>query len=486
MSIGAEHPERVMMLAISPHEASHTPPLSERTWRNILAAVQQTVPGAVELQHGWCAMRARGPSRYYGSEVEAAQAVLRQATTAGAVAAIVAVASGRFVAHQAALAAEGDTAVNIPAARVRIVASEHTAAFLAALPIERAVGDELALALTRLGVCTLGAFAALPEDAVLQRFGRAAAIAHRRARGLGEFQANEVPDARPVHELHTDQAFEPAIEDADTLAFACRAPADRFAQVLNAQGLVCTELLLGFTDDTGRQHERHWSHPSHFTPPDLVNRVRWQAAELPRDPDRGGAGVAEVRFTPVHTARASEHEPGLWNTAPNERVHHQLTRVQHLVGHHGVGTGVLLGGRLSADRQALMPWGSTALPVSEAAARPRDGPWPGSLTGTLPNTVFAAPITLSVLGSTGTELGIDDDELLSDTPAMLCIDSQPPQQILAWSAPWPLRERWWAASQQGHNRPPIIFRLQVLLDDGEAWLLRFEPGKGWCAEARYS
>lgn len=500
---GEDRPERVMVLRMPACEADPSGAFlagsrGERLWHEAIAAVRGAVPGAVELSPGRCAMRARGPVRYYGGEQPAARAVLDRLIGIDLIgvdpgeqggSAVVGVASGRFAAELAAVALEGDPGVLVPAPGVRIVETGSTAAFLDPLPVACAVDEDLAETLEGLGVRTLGAFAALPESAVVQRFGGSALAPHRRARGLGEPRAAELPPPLLVRDLSVAFELEPPLEAVDRLAFACAPHAERFANGLQGQGLVCTELRIELLDDDAGAHERHWSHPSSFTASDVVNRVRWQAASLPRAsaPDSGerdGIGIAAVRIVPECTALAADHEPGLWSNAPDERVHHQLTRVQSLLGHEGVGTGMLVGGRLGAERQLLVPWGTAAAAPGADGPRPRDGPWPGSLAGAQPNTLFEIPLRAELLDAQGGGVDVDDDELLGADPAWLCIETArygARRGVRAWSAPWPLRTHWWRSARLGPR-----YRLQVLLDDGEAWLLLHDPEHGWQAEGRYA
>lgn len=463
-----------------------------RAFAPVLAAIEQTIPGVELLRPGLCAMRARGPARYYGGEEAAAATLTALATELGFPEARVGIASGRFAAEHAARASTADPEVVAPSPRVRIIPAESTVAFLSHLPVARAASPELAEVLTRLGIRTLGALAALPEDAVRQRFSAAGVAAHRRARGLGAAHAAEVHPHTPDRDLARTVDFEPPLDGADQLAFACSTHAEAFIQQCIELGLVCTELRIELTDDIGTRHERVWAHPSHFTAADVVNRVRWQAGALPRVPERGGSGIARVLLTPVRTARAAQHEPGLWNSAPDERVHHHLSRVQSLVGHDGVGTGEILGGRLSAERQRLVPWGtrSATAPASRTQPRVRDGPWPGRLTGAAPDTVFSVAPSAELLDHAGVTVHPDSEDLLTADPARLSIEGLLRfTEVAAWSAPWPLRERWWRSGTTCH-------RLQVVLSDGDAWLLRYEanaappdtsPTTGrWVAEARYT
>ncbi|MGK0714516.1 DNA polymerase Y family protein [Leucobacter sp. W1153] len=451
----------------------HDPEVDARRFAPVLAAIEQTIPGVEPLRPGLCAMRARGPARYFGSEEAAAAALIARLVEVGFPESRVGVASGRFAAEQATRAHDTDPGVESPLPGVRIVRTEHTAAFLGPLSIARATSPDFADTLTRLGIRTLGALAALPEDAVRQRFGSAGVVAHRRARGLGAAHAAEVRPRDPEIELSIDCAFEPPLDGADQLAFACSGAAEVFTRRLIEHGLVCTELGVELTDDIGLRYERTWAHPSHFTAVDVINRVRWQSATVPRDPDRGGSGIAEVRLTPIRTAHAAKHEPGLWNTAPDERVHHHLSRVQSLVGHEGVGTGELTGGRLTAERQRLVPWGTRAETrrAPRSRIRLRDGPWPGRITGALPNTIFTQEVGAELHDDAGVVVQPTNDDVLASNPSRLSVGGKLlPAAVHAWSAPWPLHERWWAGGRAG-------YRLQVLLEDGDAWLLRYEHGE---------
>lgn len=449
-----------------------------RSWEELLTAVEHLVPGVEPIRQGWCAMRARGPARYYGGEAAAAAALISCATGHGVAVTRVGIARGRFPAEQAARAAEGDPGVVSPAPGVRIVDDELTTQFLAPLPISRAANEGLTDVLVSLGIRTLGAFAALPESAVRERFGSLGVATHRRARGQTAAHAPEIRPREPARDLAAGLAFEPPIDGADQLAFACSATAEALVRNLEDHGLVCTELRVELIDDVGIRHERQWAHPTRFTAADAVNRVRWQAGAMPRDPERGGAGIVELRLTPARTARAADHEPGLWSTAPDERVHHHLSRVQSLLGHEGVGTGELLGGRTTADRQRLVPWGTTL-----ALQRPRAGPWPGRLTGPTPSAVFTHPRRAILLDRGGAVIGIDGEQLLSAEPVRFGVDGTAlAAEVCGWSSPWPIRERWW----REHGDRSTQFRLQLLLDDGDAWLLRYDSTRGWLAEAHYA
>lgn len=468
-----EAQSRCPALSIHPHD----PEIDERRFRPVLAALERLIPGVEPRRPGLSAMRARGPARYYGGEEPAATALLRLAAELGLPDARIGIADGLFAAEQAARAAPMDPGVLAPAAGIRIVPAGGSAAFLGPLPVARAAGPEFAAVLHGLGIRTMGALAALPEDAVRQRFGAEGVAAHRRAIAAGPGHGAEVRPRAPVRELAVSLDFEPPIDTADQLAFACMTLTERFIAGIAEERLVCTALRVELTDDIGVRHEREWAHPHRFTAADALARVRWQASSITRDTERGGAGIARVRITPTHTDRAARHEPGLWSTEPDERVHHHLSRAQSRLGHTGVGTMELTGGRLLADRQRFAPWG-TGRTGRRRARDSAAGPWPGAVPGPQPSLVFPEAIPAELVDEAGEPIGIDADDMLTGRPSRLRVAAKTFEDPVGdWSLPWAVRERWW----QG---VPARFRLQLQLARGDAWLLYHENG-GWFAEGRY-
>lgn len=448
------------------HVQAHEPEVDERRFAEVLLAIEQLIPDAAALRPGLAALRARGPARFYGSEELAGSALIALAEELGLPETRVGIAPGRFAAEQAARATPDTPGVLVPARGVRRVPSSATAEFLSTLPVARATGSELAEVMLGLGITTLGALAALPEDAVRQRFGAAGVSAHRRASGSEEpigITRRRLP--LPARELSVCADLEPPLDGADRLAFTCSVHAESFIDGLTEHRLVCTELRIELTDDLGRQHERNWAHPTHFTAADVVNRLRWQVASLPSDAERSGAGIARVRLVPRGSETASSHEAGLWNAAPDARVHHHLSRVQSLLGHEAVGTAELTGGRRLAERQRFVPWGTRP----ERKGTSHEGAWPGHLRAVAPNLVFSEPLPVEFTDATGATVRIDADDLLLAPPQSLRLaHARRAEQIVAWSPPWPLRERWWAGE-------PSRFRIQVLLEDGHAWVLIGRP-----------
>jgi protein ImuB len=438
------------------------PGADARRFEPVLLALEAGIPTVQVVRPGVVVIRAQGPARYFGGEEAAADAVLGLLTTAGVPEACVGIADGPFAAEQAARSCA-------PGSRIRVVPQGGSSAFLAPMPVALAGLPELTAVLAKLGIRTLGAFAALDADQVRDRFGSPGAAAHRIAAGLDPRRM--IPRSKPADRDATVE-FEPPLDRVDQIAFALKRTAEGFIAALQADLLVCTGLTVEVLAEDGGRHRRTWLHPRSFTPLDVIDRVRWQL----QGAESGlGAAISAVRLSPANVDAAANHEQGLWGGGPDERIHHALSRVQSMLGHEAVLTATIGGGRLVADRRVLAPWGERAVPQRAA-----DRPWPGSLPGFSPASVFGDRPAVQLLDPAGATVTVDERGMPSGPPAVFSGPGAAARMpVTAWAGPWPVLERWWdtAAARSVH-------RMQVAVGDGSAWLLCLEDG-AWWAEARY-
>ncbi|MGN6272923.1 MAG: DNA polymerase Y family protein [Protaetiibacter sp.] len=444
------------------------PAIAVRSFEPVLAALEQALPGWHPLSPGTAAIRARGPARYYGGELAAARTVVGLAASHGASGARAGVADGLFAAELAARSGADGAGVTDA---VRIVPAGETSAFLAPLPVSTLGDPELASLLPRLGIRTLGDFTGLAEQDVAARFGPLGARLHALAGGRDPRPATP---RIPPRDIDAIVDFEPAVERVDEVAFGVRAACDDFVRARLGERLVCTALRVELVGERGEVDERVWLHPRSFSPAEVVDRVRWQlqATEALRSP------VVRVRVSPEAVDPVHAHEAGLWGTGPDERVHSVLSRVQGMVGHRGVLTPQLAGGRRPADRQTLVPWGDRAGGAGPAS-RERTRPWPGALPDPPPATVYEMPRPLHVEDARGRPVTIDERGRVSAAPAVIVSQTGTRRDLTAWAGPWPLEERWWDPSTAR-----AAHRVQAVDASGSAWLL-VRDAEGWWAEGRY-
>ncbi|MET0414739.1 MAG: DNA polymerase Y family protein [Actinoplanes sp.] len=336
----------------------HDPGRDARAFEPVVAAVEEVAVGVEVIRPGACALAARGPARYFGGEEAAAERIVEQVAEACAVESQVGVADGVFAAGLAARAG-------------RLIAPGETPAFLAGVPVAALDRPELVDLLKRLGIKTLGEFAALPPGDVLTRFGFDGALAHRLAAGH---------DHRPLAvrrlppDLDVSDTYDEPLVRVDVAAFAGRVLAERLHERLAGHGLACTRLGIEAVTADGQELHRVWRHDGTLTSAAIAERVRWQldgwlTGARRGAPARPTAGLVRLRLIPDGVLVHLGLQPGLWGDAGAERdrAHRAFSRVQGLLGPEAVVTPVLGGGRSADDQVRLVPWGDEREPRRPAA-----------------------------------------------------------------------------------------------------------------------
>jgi protein ImuB len=431
-----------------------------RAFESVVATVEGIAPGVDMVRPGVCALHARGPSSYFGGEAAAAEHIIEEIAQATGIEAQVGIAEGVFAAGLAAR--EG-----------RIVPVGATPRFLAGFDIAAVGRDPLVDLLRRLGVRTLGDFAALPAADVLSRFGFDGALAHRLAAGGDE---RPLAVRQPPADLDVEQVFEEPLDRVDAAAFAARALAERLHERLAGHGLACTRLGIEALTERGEELHRTWRHDGLLTVGAIADRVRWQLdGWIGHRHARPTGGIRRLRLIPDGVLEHAGLQLGLWGDtgAERDRAHRAMVRVQGMLGPEAVVTAVVGGGRDPAEQVHLVPWGDERLPF-----RPADQPWPGRLPSPSPATVLIEPTPVEVNDADGIAVGVTARLAITGSPAVL-VQDRTAVEITSWAGPWPVEERWWAPAEAVRKA-----RFQVCLADGRALLLRVSDG-AWAVEAIY-
>ena len=471
-----------------------------RAFEPVLAALEELAPRLEVAEPGRCLVPTLGPSRYHGGDRALADLALRAITSA--LAASPDGIGGDGTGHEGPTPMFGVGIADGPRASV-LVADEalrrtvvegrstpivvgrgSTAAFLSTLPVRRleVLGREagdLVDVLRRLGLRTLGRFAALPAPDVLARFGALGADLHRLACG----QERLPPDvaAAPV-DLRVSVALDPPVDQVDRAAFASKALADSLHHELASRGLACTRVLVVAETEVGDRIERLWRADGALSAAAIGQRVRWQLEGwlgTGRSRSRCTGGITRLELVPDEVRPDTGLQLGFWggSSEAGERALRALARVQALVGSEGVLVPEWQGGRAPGEQYRLVPLDAVDL---SARTEPGPEPWPGALPAPSPAVVWPRPRTVEVLDAAGARVAVSGRGHISAPPARVSFGSGEPHAVRAWAGPWCVDERWWDAL--GHRRRA---RLQVVLDaDGTAHLLTLEDGRWWL-EATY-
>jgi protein ImuB len=483
-----------------------------RFWEPAVAAVEAFAPGAEVLQPGQLALGARGPSRYFGGDQALAAKVAATIETVVASQASwasqpsgdswagccrVGVADGLFTAGLAARQASGGEPLVVPKGRSPQFLAPISVRVLALPGLGSPAdgvnsGDLAGLAdlLVRLGLKTLGDFAALPAPSVLGRFGTEGLLAHRLARGLGE---RPVRARLPPPDWVVYAELDPPADQLQAAAFVGRALAEELHSRLSGTGLVCTRLAIEVETEYGTTLRRSWRHDGALSAAAIGERVRWQLEgwALTDDVGAGGSlgrgtrtseaasagGIIKLTLIPEEVRPDVGRQLGFWghDAAAGARAARALARVQGLLGPEGALTGVLQGGRDYTEQVLFVPWGE---PRAATGAKGEAPPWPGHLPGLAPAVVHHPSLPAQVMDEQGETISVGSRGTASARPAQLVVGKGQPQAISAWAGPWPLEERWWDGG--GRRRA----RFQVCTVDGAAYLLTRERRRWW-VEAIY-
>jgi protein ImuB len=494
---GAGQPARIMVVSCPELRGAEPGPETARRHERVIAVVTGFCPNVEVVEPGVCAFGARGPARYFGGETALAARIVTAVAGLGEQARA-GVADGLFAAFLAADAAAAAVTTTTTAAAaatsgaaaacgrkpVRVIPPGGTAGFLAAQPVSVLAGQDLAgqdltALLARLGLGTLGDFAALPSADVASRFGDAGARAHRLARGL---DSRPLAPRPPPADLSVIQEFDPPEPRAEPVVFAAKALAGRLHAGLAARGLTCVRVRVLAVWADGRESSRLWRHDGLLSAAAVADRVRWQldgwrpAATSDASGDQHAeGGVAALRLAPDQVVRATGEQLALWGeTVVSDRVARAAMRAQAMLGHQAVLRPVPSGGRNVHDQVTPVPFGEKRAPRLAM-----DRPWPGRVMGTAPGVVYQAAREADVTDDAGRPVTVSGRCAVSAAPARLAVRGEPTRRVTGWAGPWPLSERWWDPAAARRRA-----RFQLATDDGRAWLAVVQGGR-WLVEAGY-
>ncbi len=458
--------------------------LEARSFEVVARAVESLTPRVVLERPGVCAFPTRGPARYFGGDHGLVQKVREVVAGSlggdGGAHVHVGIADGAFAAR---LAARGSR----PEAP-RVVAAGGSATFLAAWPVRVLGDDALADLLGRLGIRTLGDFAALAPDAVLARFGTEGRRVHDLARGLDPGPPVLV---EPPPDLVEQVELDPPAARVDIAAFAAKGLADRLLARLAERGLACTRVVIEAETEHGERMSRCWRHDGALTPATLAERVRWQldgwlaandggttldpgadvrerqdlAAFADANLDTTTGALAVLRLVPDEVVPADGRQLGFWggDQLGADRADRALARVQGMLGYETVATIVVQGGRTPTEQVRWVPWGEPREAQRPLVVEGEVPPWPGSVPPPSPARVFEPALPAQLLDRSGNAVVVSGRGEQSAPPARLrcALLNAGEGRVVSWAGPWAHDVRWWDTGSRNRRA-----RWQVVVETG--------------------
>ncbi|MGV9710547.1 DNA polymerase Y family protein [Gordonia sp. NPDC003424] len=450
-----------------------------RVFELVVSVVADLVPVVEVLRPGLLVVPSGNATRYFGTEETVAEKLIDAVAAIG-------------VECQVGVADEVFTAA-LAARHGRHVEPGGDADYLADRPVtdlavEPSLSDptrtELVDLLRRLGVSTIGAFAALSITDVATRFSADAVLAHR----LANARPSRSPaGAVPSVDLVIEHTCDPPLDRVDAAAFLGRRLADELAHRLAAAAVACTRLTVEAITERGQRHSRTWRCATPLTPEATADRIRWQLEGWLTGGRSGAEGrpdspVGVLRLEPVEVVSAGALQYTLsGNGLPEdpeigERARRSLVRVQGLLGGDAVQVPIPSGGRGPGEQITMI-----ALGDERVGDRAPGAPWPGRLPRPAPTVLLKTPV--QVLDLAGQSVAVTGRGAFSTEPTTIRMETVGRQR-----STWELR--WWAGpwltgfGGRAGEGGDITARAQVLLDDSRALLLSYVD-EGWVVEGVY-
>lgn len=469
---------------------AHDPDRDAAAFEPVVRALGRFTPRVEVVEPGWACLAARGPSRYFGGDIDLVRQLAESVDVAMATgpeldteAPRLAVADGWFASAVAAHLTV-DASTGSPSGGL-VVPSGGTPDFLAPRSVGwlhhlGGISPDLTDLFTRMGLARLGDLARLRPADVLARFGPEGINAHRLAAGIdGRGAVGQAPPA----ELVVEQTFDGSVQLLEPLVFSAKHLADQLVDSLSANGLTCTRLVVTAETDHGECDERSWYRSVGLSASDVVERVRWQLAGWMESGDLT-AGVVLLRLAPGEVRGNDGEQVALWGggSEADDRALRAVARLTTLVGDRSVLVPAWQGGRLPADRYGWVPAAAVDLTDPQSAAlrlgKGRDRPWPGTLPRPSPTVVLPEPESAELVGDHDQPVRVSGRGELSSEPVTFSVGGRVPRVITGWAGPWLVDERWWDLT--GRRR---LARLQIVCDDGSAFLVAAEHKRWWLLAA---
>ena len=397
-----------------------SPACVDAAQRALLDACYGVSPRLEDVAPGLVHVDVAGLQRLVGGEHAIAERLLRAARLVG-LPARVAIASTRAAARIAARAGLG------------IVVAGTEADTLAPVPVTLIDWpDDVAQALSRWGVATLGELAALPRAGLAARLGVAGLAAHDLARGVDE--PTPWSSWAPPPFWEDAQELDWDIDALGPLMVVLERVVDRLAARLSAASLVADALELRLSLVGGGHHARTLVLACPMDAPRAMLTLLQH--ELEARPPQGPVNAVAVQASAV-PRRAVAGELGRAAPPAQRDLATVLVRLVALVGADAVGAVALAD---SHCPDAFVPTPLEVGRVGDASDQPCDG--------VLALRRLRPPRRLSV--------AVDGEH----RPAIVCGALAPEARVVGCAGPWRASGEWWDARAWARDE------WDVLLSDG--------------------
>jgi protein ImuB len=437
---------------------------SFRSFEPIVRRITEICAVVEVVEAGTAVMAAKGPSRYFGGDIQVAHA-LSDACVNNEDAVGVGIADSRFTAIVAArLAASRKSPC--------VISSSITTEFIDALPV-RALSEIGNIdvgtvdLLMRLGLGRCGDVRHLGEAALIDRFGLT---------GYHIFQLVSAQEIRgfsldaPASDFSCVYESDTPLVSVSHVVGASHCAIEEMMRRIDTSGQQCVRVLIHCETDHGESMSRIWGESHGFTTSALVQRLSYQLdgwlVHPGDDVDAPTSGIVRVCITPVECREVLATQAVLWggNEENTERAARAVAQMCAVADCVRVTVAQWEGGRDITTAYLQVPVGTvdiTHLQHSAArvgATKNHTDTWSGSLPMPWPAWVAAQPIDINVFDAHQRHVGVTGRHELTSAPVSVEMGTLH-YQVEKVGGPWPVEERWWDPRRaRRHVRAQLLVR----------------------------
>ncbi len=366
-----------------------------------------------------------------------------------------------------------------------IVQSENVKDFVFNLPINDVVPTRFCSELEDLGIKVVEEFLDIGHDHLSKRYGSYGSSLYELLSGERDWTCKLV-EAEISWRASVDFDYQATSQE---VIFAVSGPVSELLDALEQKAIVPSVVdVCVLTTEEEFSKEVSASHG--LTKKVLIERINFYLESLKKvvNSDLGvvtdlyDQGITRVKVTVKEVTSITSTQISLDNIeiGNEDSIQKTLDRVVSLAGDGSVLRPCLSGGRSLSEAASLLPFDEKTITRPKRSTKLTDDPpWPGSLMGLYPTCVYDRPLEVTILGSLGQFISINDRGVLTEDPYEVLMPSGVRLTISNFIGPWIVEERWWTPKRQRYAR-----MLMELLEDATVHLF-CRKNQRWFLEATY-
>lgn len=464
--------------------------IETKTFSRVVEVVRDMVPNVSIVRPGRLECDAKGPSRYFGGEENAAQELRSRVASLGVEDIFIGVADTRFASYVAARLAPYLTSKE----NLFIVESgkEETQNFLSPQPLSLLDAPSIVSLLERVGLSTLGDVATMSSGDMLARFGYEGERVYNLVSAY-EDEHDERLVSKYEQKLSEEYICDDPLITSSQAGFVAKGLAHKLSSRLDDLALSCGELEIETHLSNGQTVTRSWRVETSAIETLIASRVLLQCEEWLLKQGRENLevsyadahiysesfprGITRIVVIASQVIPAHKKQVSLFGLDPSrdEDALRVIERIKSLVGDENVVELNPVGGRMPGEVVEFCEYSKTFDDLinsglkSSLFSQADESDlsctlfWPGAIVGRSPMVDVNPPVSARLLDANNDPVCVHATGLLKSEPKFFeCSAVKPSRQdVKDFAGPWPLEDAWWDEKKKRR-----LVRFQIVCESG--------------------